>query len=119
LHAVPLLTLAPLRFVPHPCVAHRGPHPFPTRRSSDLGPRLDAHVAHGHAGLHRELGDGLAPVLDDVPLTAAGPDLGDHGEDQVLDRKSTRLNSSHVSISYAVFCLKKKNKGWSRSTEQI
>src|SRR5699024_12750287 len=26
-----------------------------------------------------------------------------------LDRKSTRLNSSHVSISYAVFCLKKKN----------
>src|SRR5699024_12847452 len=26
------------------------------------------------------------------------------------DRKSTRLNSSHVSISYAVFCLKKKNK---------
>src|SRR5699024_12447206 len=28
----------------------------------------------------------------------------------VSDRKSTRLNSSHVSISYAVFCLKKKNK---------
>src|SRR5437868_12449256 len=27
----------------------------------------------------------------------------------MLDRKSTRLNSSHVSISYAVFCLKKKN----------
>src|SRR5690349_22844434 len=33
----------------------------------------------------------------------AGPDL-----DQ--DRKSTRLNSSHVEISYAVFCLKKKKK---------
>src|SRR5699024_11656027 len=29
-------------------------------------------------------------------------------EDFMLDRKSTRLNSSHVSISYAVFCLKKK-----------
>src|SRR3989337_1484337 len=28
----------------------------------------------------------------------------------ILDRKSTRLNSSHGSISYAVFCLKKKNK---------
>src|SRR5438874_6901146 len=28
----------------------------------------------------------------------------------VLDRKSTRLNSSHVEISYAVFCLKKKKK---------
>src|SRR5207253_8710784 len=27
----------------------------------------------------------------------------------ILDRKSTRLNSSHVAISYAVFCLKKKN----------
>src|SRR5699024_12101437 len=29
---------------------------------------------------------------------------------EAADRKSTRLNSSHVSISYAVFCLKKKNK---------
>src|SRR5699024_12034564 len=29
---------------------------------------------------------------------------------QIKDRKSTRLNSSHVSISYAVFCLKKKQK---------
>src|SRR5437899_5011871 len=29
---------------------------------------------------------------------------------RVLDRKSTRLNSSHLGISYAVFCLKKKNK---------
>src|SRR4051812_49849696 len=28
----------------------------------------------------------------------------------ITDRKSTRLNSSHMSISYAVFCLKKKNK---------
>src|SRR2546422_1775468 len=35
-----------------------------------------------------------------------------HGEDGLgdLDRKSTRLNSSHGYISYAVFCLKKKNK---------
>src|SRR5690242_21514867 len=32
------------------------------------------------------------------------------GESQTLDRKSTRLNSSHMSISYAVFCLKKKKK---------
>src|SRR5436309_9840465 len=30
--------------------------------------------------------------------------------DHRVDRKSTRLNSSHVKISYAVFCLKKKNK---------
>src|SRR5699024_12639183 len=34
--------------------------------------------------------------------------LSDIGQD--LDRKSTRLNSSHVSISYAVFCLKKKKQ---------
>src|SRR5690242_21265583 len=32
------------------------------------------------------------------------------------DRKSTRLNSSHMSISYAVFCLKKKKKQKSKST---
>src|SRR5437870_13688088 len=32
------------------------------------------------------------------------------GEKNLLDRKSTRLNSSHVAISYAVFCLKKKKK---------
>src|SRR5450830_1401747 len=38
----------------------------------------------------------------------AGGAQGQHDDQQ--DRKSTRLNSSHVSISYAVFCLKKKNK---------
>src|SRR5690242_21403066 len=43
------------------------------------------------------------------------PDRGDAGRgraaaDRRGDRKSTRLNSSHMSISYAVFCLKKKKK---------
>src|SRR5689334_23979317 len=38
------------------------------------------------------------------------PDFGGAGMDPLSDRKSTRLNSSHSSISYAVFCLKKKNK---------
>src|SRR5437868_14737124 len=33
---------------------------------------------------------------------------GAHDSGDMVDRKSTRLNSSHVSISYAVFCLKKK-----------
>src|SRR5438067_4065923 len=33
-----------------------------------------------------------------------------HARTESRDRKSTRLNSSHVSISYAVFCLKKKKK---------
>src|SRR5438309_3378484 len=35
---------------------------------------------------------------------------GQEGRDDIGDRKSTRLNSSHSSISYAVFCLKKKTK---------
>src|SRR5690606_41755198 len=48
--------------------------------------------------------------MDDVTIAAAL--LHDAVEDTVLtlDRKSTRLNSSHVKISYAVFCLKKKTK---------
>src|SRR5690349_22630459 len=37
-------------------------------------------------------------------------DAWDESEDARADRKSTRLNSSHVEISYAVFCLKKKKK---------
>src|SRR5207249_9299652 len=57
----------------------------------------------------------------DAVLAALAAGLGDIGENYVQegrlkrlaigrrgDRKSTRLNSSHVSISYAVFCLKKK-----------
>src|SRR3712207_7754104 len=44
-------------------------------------------------------------VPDDRPLALLLPD-GPHGAPQ--DRKSTRLNSSHANISYAVFCLKKK-----------
>src|SRR2546422_6645863 len=39
-----------------------------------------------------------------------GDVLGEGGFAAVLDRKSTRLNSSHGYISYAVFCLKKKKK---------
>src|SRR2546427_3978083 len=37
-------------------------------------------------------------------------------DDKQLDRKSTRLNSSHSQISYAVFCLKKKKKSPNKST---
>src|SRR3712207_8771107 len=43
-----------------------------------------------------------AGVAERQPLLA--------GEQQALDRKSTRLNSSHANISYAVFCLKKKKQ---------
>src|SRR5438445_5244820 len=48
-----------------------------------------------HQGLHRD-----APAQR-IPIPA-------HVRDQRSDRKSTRLNSSHANISYAVFCLKKK-----------
>src|SRR5437870_7574902 len=49
----------------------------------------------------RPFHEGLIPI--------ARPQLGAEEESAVLeDRKSTRLNSSHVAISYAVFCLKKK-----------
>src|SRR3712207_8599883 len=44
-------------------------------------------------------------ALDDVSLPAAS-----YPERMTLDRKSTRLNSSHANISYAVFCLKKKKQ---------
>src|SRR3712207_7016723 len=43
--------------------------------------------------------------VDPGPLERGGELLGV----EVRDRKSTRLNSSHANISYAVFCLKKKN----------
>src|SRR5207302_9755150 len=42
------------------------------------------------------------------PLRRARRGVPRDGDAVVLDRKSTRLNSSHVKISYAVFCLKKK-----------
>src|SRR5437867_2862562 len=42
--------------------------------------------------------------------TRRGAVLAELVEGEDLDRKSTRLNSSHRTISYAVFCLKKKNK---------
>src|SRR5256885_12899939 len=40
-------------------------------------------------------------------------------DDDHIDRKSTRLNSSHLVISYAVFCLKKKNKDSLRVTRYL
>src|SRR3712207_9009436 len=41
-------------------------------------------------------------------LALDGPEVADAAADVGADRKSTRLNSSHANISYAVFCLKKK-----------
>src|SRR5438309_7980600 len=82
-------------------VAHHDLHSFPTRRSSDLGGGpLHLGPPKGHLG---PVGGGDRALLD---AEGAGRVLA-HVLDR-LDRKSTRLNSSHSSISYAVFCLKKK-----------
>src|SRR5699024_12636815 len=65
---------------------HPDLHSFPTRRSSDLP----------------------APLIVIDMGTATTMSVIDPAGNYIGDRKSTRLNSSHVSISYAVFCLKKK-----------
>src|SRR5690349_15655534 len=70
--------------------AHRDLHSFPTRRSSDLG-TSEEHLKYG---------------WNYALLIAEGP--SERALVPSPDRKSTRLNSSHVEISYAVFCLKKK-----------
>src|SRR3712207_8165651 len=48
------------------------------------------------------------PGAFEIPLIADR--LAGSGKYVAVDRKSTRLNSSHANISYAVFCLKKKHK---------
>src|SRR3712207_8432194 len=58
-----------------------------------------------------------ASATEDVTRQAALkalPDVCRTGT-HLLDRKSTRLNSSHANISYAVFCLKKKTKRYTRT----
>src|SRR5437870_7352562 len=52
------------------------------------------------------VGVGAEKRVDVDPHQSAGNAPGG----KMRDRKSTRLNSSHVAISYAVFCLKKKNR---------
>src|SRR5256885_3286611 len=83
-------------------------------------PAIDVHCKRGHAPLAHGFDLGLdhaldvlrvevVPAHDDQVLDAARHmDLPAVHEAQVADRKSTRLNSSHLVISYAVFCLKKK-----------
>src|SRR2546428_9020181 len=64
----------------------------------------DAHQVVGeHGGAHQDLE--MRAAFERAPLHAAAAEQ--HRD--AADRKSTRLNSSHDQISYAVFCLKKKN----------
>src|SRR3712207_8689183 len=54
--------------------------------------------------------DAMDPFLEQSPMPTQVLFVNDGSRDNSLDRKSTRLNSSHANISYAVFCLKKKKK---------
>src|SRR3712207_8130397 len=75
---------------------------------------LDERLAEQGEGIGEELGERLSPVAhvdDRLPQRALGLlELAapQKREPAPQDRKSTRLNSSHANISYAVFCLKKK-----------
>src|SRR3712207_7686093 len=69
-----------------------------------FGPLLSDHAASAHrrGGWTRMQG----PCDGSTTVSEPGKPAGLHDG----DRKSTRLNSSHANISYAVFCLKKKKK---------
>src|SRR5690348_17912873 len=95
---------------------HRDLHSFPTRRSSDLPVHVpfDAltetnvvPAGSGSATFTFVSTSGPLFVTTIVQVMLPLPSVCEAGEP--VDRKSTRLNSSHPSISYAVFCLKKKN----------
>src|SRR5436305_9286174 len=101
----------------------RAPHSFPTRRSSDLVRQLQPALAErpgqgarpARAG--RDQGQlALDGAPSDLPGLHRGQELRRGGTCE--DRKSTRLNSSHVRISYAVFCLKKKRTEPSAGTSK-
>src|SRR5438477_13144976 len=90
-----LLHVAIRIFFFYRCYVHdRDLHSFPTRRSSDLVEEDTMDLGlQGRKAIVCASSRGLGKAC------ARGADE---------DRKSTRLNSSHMSISYAVFCLKKK-----------
>src|SRR5690606_39338423 len=82
---------------------------------------VEAECGVGRAGQDRQLGIELELRGRRLPdhdlerqIEAVGAARRAHGQGVLAladaDRKSTRLNSSHVKISYAVFCLKKKNR---------
>src|SRR5207248_4732048 len=94
-------------------------HAFPTRRSSDLPVSVRADVERGALGnqvaaVWAPLPVGLTdPVKRLQTISAAMDEIKESGQAvaaQVLTGRSEeqRLNSSHRTISYAVFCLKKK-----------
>src|SRR5690606_41821521 len=108
---------------PPPCSSHpyrAAPHlhSFPTRRSSDLHlpalePALDLQDPRAGGDPDHRAARRLTLVFRGSRRQACLDPVGHarspiRGGPRLRDRKSTRLNSSHVKISYAVFCLKKK-----------
>src|SRR2546426_1378014 len=88
-------------------VDHRGERVFCGKNTKGRRSNLSACPREGRCAC-RLLALEAPLVVDHVPglfLRDRGPDQRHHA-----DRKSTRLNSSHLVISYAVFCLKKKKK---------
>src|SRR5207249_9815807 len=89
-------------------------HQLVGRLPEGLAIEIERAEVHGHHQPRPQIFEDLNGLLgiDVIGVTfvrAVAPDR-DEGNVERPDRKSTRLNSSHVSISYAVFCLKKKNK---------
>src|SRR3712207_8626230 len=85
-------------------------------RSEGADRRRDAGGGGGERGLQHVAAAGVHDVAEEAEVLRVGRDVepvvGGGGVqevelEQVVDRKSTRLNSSHANISYAVFCLKK------------
>src|SRR5439155_19751940 len=84
-------------------VDHRDLHSFPTRRSSDLPALL--HPSDFYSEAYRVIYQAMLELFERGRSSVAKCPASVL---RLRDRKSTRLNSSHVAISYAVFCLKKK-----------
>src|SRR5205085_10208239 len=88
-------------------------HSFPTRRSSDLTRILVTAfflLTTTTVNAQEPIRFVRSPDISPDGKTIAFSYLGDIWLVDAKDRKSTRLNSSHSQISYAVFCLKKKKK---------
>src|SRR3712207_7046027 len=91
--------------------------PYTTLFRSHRGQRVgQRHPAPGDGHEHRRPEHTApAPPVAEAPRAGGGPGTREIAEEDQphergRDRKSTRLNSSHANISYAVFCLKKKTK---------
>src|SRR5205807_5935159 len=97
---------SPLFFLFQRSGYHRDLHSFPTRRSSDL---ILEEFPNFHCTFNVVPSLGLQ-LEEYASGTFNEPwfELVFRDAEQLTDRKSTRLNSSHLVISYAVFCLKKK-----------